>query len=214
MAYAVPNVAGVPPLLGGFAPTNALTSLGDDLIGLADDVLSLFPFSTSQQWGIFLDGVPVIIAESVLSIEFKQEWVIADYPIEEGGFESYDKVQRPFDVRMKFSAGRNEAARQALLESVQSIAGDYNLYDFVSPTDIIESVNIQHFDYQRTATSGLGLFVIEVWGWQIQVSVGSGLSNTASPASADPGSVGPAQPGTPTLNQIQMTNNGFAVGPV
>ena len=28
----------------------------------------------------------------VQSVDLKKEWVISDYPLEEGGFESYDKV--------------------------------------------------------------------------------------------------------------------------
>ena len=207
MAYAVPNVPGVPQILGGFAPSAALSILPSNFLGLGSTTLSFLPISVGQQWGIFLGGAPVVVAESVISIDYKQDWVIADFPIEGGKFESYDKVWRPFDVRFRFSAGGNESARQALLDSVAAIAGDLNLYDFVSPEAIYENVSVAHYDYHRTATNGVGLLVVDVWGWQIMLTTSSALTNTASPASADPSAVGPAQPGTPTSNQIGLAQD-------
>ena len=183
MSYSVPNVAGVPALLGGFAASAALTS-----ISALADVAGTLASTLGQQWGIFLNGSPVVIADTVTSFDFRKELVIADYPIERGAFESYDKVERPFDVRFRFAAGGSEANRTAMIASIKSIAGDMNLYDFITPTDICESVSIGHVDYRRTSQNGVGLLQVDVWGWQVIVNSTSGLSgdSTKSPGSADP----------------------------
>ena len=180
MAYAVPDVPGVPPLFGGLSPVAIPGLVFADVVNIA--VAALGP-----QWGIFLGGAPVVSSDNVVSMDARQEWVIADFPIEGGAFESYDKVQRPFDVRFRFSTGGSVGARSAMIESIKSIANDFNLYMFVAPDDVWENVNVSHFDYHRAAAQGNGLFSVDVWGWQIQLNTGAGmLDNAASPASSDP----------------------------
>lgn len=184
MAYAVPQVPGVPQLFGGFIPVPIPPVIFADAINIVSAALG-------PQWGIFLGGAPVVVSDNVISMDARQEWVIADFPLEGGKFESYDKVLRPFDVRFRFSTGGSVAARSAMIQSIKAIAPDFNLYMFVAPDDVWENVNVSHFDYHRTAAQGNGLFSVDVWGWQIQLNTGNGL-NGASPASSDP-SVGSPQ---------------------
>jgi hypothetical protein len=148
-----------------------------------------------EQWGIFQAGIPIITADSVISMEYKQEWIISDYPLEGGRFESYDKVFVPFDVRFRFSMGGSEARRAALLDSVAAIAGDLNFYSAVSPERAYPSVNVAHYDYRRTSINGLGLLIVDVWLNEIRVAGQSGgLANTATPFAKDAVHIGPVQP--------------------
>ena len=193
MAYVVPQVPGVPPLTGGFA---SVASFGFPAVsGAIVDISNSLPGSLGPQWGIFLNGAPVVTADVVVAQDFREEWVIADYPIENGGFESYDKVWRPFDVRMTFVSGESVQNRAALIDSIAAIAGDMNLYDFVTPEVIYQSVSIAHDDYHRETTRGAGALPVSVWGWQISINTTSGLTNAANsaPGGNDPSFVGPTQ---------------------
>ena len=186
----VPNVPGVPPLVVyGAAPGLAVVLLTADLVS------SFAPIFGGPQWGIFLGGAPVIVADTVASVEYKQEFAISDYPVEEGGFETYDKVYIPFDVRVRFAAGGSESNRQALLDSIAAIIGDLNFYDVVTPEAIYSSVNLMHYDYRRTATNGVGLIVADVWCRQVSVTVQEAGTSTAAPSGAAPVTPGPVQPG-------------------
>src|ERR1700736_5452281 len=100
---------------------------------LSGDGFGVFGFDAATQWGIFSNGVQVVQAESVRSFSFKQDWPISNYQAEGGGFQSFNKVQLPFEPRVEFMSGGDEATRQALLDSVAAIAGDLNLYDVVTP---------------------------------------------------------------------------------
>jgi hypothetical protein len=121
MAVNVPRVPGVPSVL--FAPVSGLLPL------LTSDAASLFAGSSlDRQWGIFLGGAPVIVADTVIGFDYRQQWALSDYPVERGGFETYDKVATPFDGRLRFAAGGSAANRAALLASLEAIAGDLNLY--------------------------------------------------------------------------------------
>lgn len=217
----VPNVPGVPPLLNAvFAQLPIL---------LTADSVDQGQFS--RRWGVFKGGQPVVTFDSFLSIDYRQGWTIADFPLEQGAFQSYDKVSLPFDVRVKFSAGGSIDNREALLHSVAAIAGTLDLYDVVTPEITYTSVNVQHYDYRRTATNGNGLITIELWLLEVR-TVGQPLTktggatptngaatndseavdfvssdalpqyNTADPSGTSPISLGGVQDQAPTTGQI------------
>lgn len=189
---AVGAFPGVPALLTGFS---ASLSISTPLLSL--DAFVEFSPVPSPQWGIFLGGAAVVAADTVLSLDYKQEWVIADYPLEGGAFQTYDKVQTPYDARVRFVAGGSESNRQALLNSIAAIAGDYNLYDVVTPTAVYASCNVRHYDYHRSADRGRGMIAVDVFLSEVRVTVNAGgalASNTASPSGADAQSGGSVQP--------------------
>jgi hypothetical protein len=156
------------------------------------DTFKYFSNVFQDQWGIFQNGVPVVIADTVTAFEYRQEWVLSDFPLEGGAFQSYDKVYVPYDARFRFVSGGSEANRAALLSSVQAIAGNLTLYDAASPEAIYLSCNIRHFDYRRTSTRGVGLIEVDVWLEQVNVG-NSPANNTAQPSGADPVNDGSVQ---------------------
>ena len=124
----VPQAPGVPPL-PGYGP-GGIALLEADAI----EVLALGLSAISPQWGIYLNGAPIIQPSSVLAstlslvapvatpqaaalgigfpifasfvdFEYKQDWTISDYTVEQGGFQSYNKVQLAFDVRVRVASG-------------------------------------------------------------------------------------------------------------
>ena len=190
----VPHVPGVPPLSSYAA--NAITLL------VADAAVSAIAAFLRPSWGVFKNGVPIIVAESVVSVDYRQEWLLSTYPVEEGAFESYDKVQTPFENRVRFMSGGPEGARQILLNSIDAIAGDLNLYDVVTPTKTYTSVNVMRYDYARAAGRGLGLLVVDIVLQQVRVAVPAAFSNTQAPSGASPTSGGQVQPSSATSGQI------------
>lgn len=209
MAFAVPNVPGVPALFGGFSPVSLLNPLLD--------ISASLPTSLAPQWGIFLGGAPVVVADTVTSMDARQEAVIADYQIEGGSFESYEKVIRPFDVRFRFVAGGNDASRSALFSSIRTLFLDKtSFYLFASPEDIFDQVTISHYDYHRTAVNGVGVPAVDVWGWQLLVgNSSSGTGGTQSIGASPEQNFGAAQlTGTGTANTLLGTspNLGSLVG--
>ena len=186
MAYNVANTPGVPALLGGFAPQAAVA------LGAITDISASLPGFGLEQWGIYKDGMPVVVADTVIGFHRRKEYVVADFPIEgvpgsnqAAAFESYDKVERPFDVRVRFAAGSDYPTRMALIQSVEAIEGDTQVYDFVSPEAVYESVTIAHCDYDRNRLQGAGVLVLDVWGWQIMVETESGVTSAQNPGGND-----------------------------
>ena len=193
--YSIPDVLGVPAavnLIPGFgAGLSLLTGDADGLISPNDSV-----------WGIFQDGAPVVVAESVVAVDYRREFAISDYPVEQGAFESYDKVQLPRDVHMRFTAG-TVAARSELLTSIDAILPTTQLVDVVTPDAVYTSLTLSHQDYSRTAQRGLGLLQVEVWALEV-VQNGQGASTTGS-TTADPSGAAQTNDGTVTPTPTNST---------
>jgi len=192
--------AGVPALLFGqvvsfIDPTGILTA--DTFIG--------YGFGEPPLWGVFLNGVPVVIADTVTDLGYNQDWAVADYPVERGGFESYDKVNLPYRIRVQFVSGGSEGNRQALLDSVAAIADQLTLYDVITPEAVYIGVNVEHYDYRRAARNGIGLMIIDVHLLEIREDGVSNFQNTASPASFQASPAGNVQSQSTTQAVPQVT---------
>jgi hypothetical protein len=174
----VPFVPGVPALP---RPPGFVGAVVDLVI---QDALSILGLGFEQEWGLFLDGLPAVTAESVVSFEFKKGYSIADYPVEEGAFESYNKVQRPFDVRLRFSTGGTTADRQDLLDSIDAICESLDLFDAVTPEATYESLNPISYSYSRASSRGQGLLVVDVFCEQVRVTASSSFTTTSTTSSA------------------------------
>jgi hypothetical protein len=91
---AVPDAPGVPPMV-------RLIRTLDVIAILASDAAQLVRAFGPPRWGIFSSfGVPLLTGDSVIAVDYRREYRISDYPVEQGGFGSYNKVQEPYDVRV------------------------------------------------------------------------------------------------------------------
>lgn len=167
---------GLPSLPFGVSSFSGIALLVADSIA---EFFGIFP----QQWGIFFYGVPVVLADNVVTMEFRQDWRISNYPQEEGSFASYNKVAMPFEAKLRFSAGGTLANRQLMLATLNAIAPGTLLYDVVTPERIYSSCNITHLDFKREANN-VGLLSVDVWLEEVRVVESLSFSNTAGPSTA------------------------------
>lgn len=187
--------SGIPSLL--HPPTEASPTR----IFTADD----FPFQydTLKVWGIYLRKKLVLEADSVVSFDYKKDWRVAEYPQEEGAFQSYNKVQTPFDVRLRLTKGGTDEDRAAFFEALDKAQASLDLYDIVTPERTYSSASIEHVDYRRSASEGMGLITADVWLKEIRVSATIAFSKTAQPSGADAVHVGTvwARPTSPEVEK-------------
>lgn len=172
---------------------SAIAALTSDVVGVGD---------SPSQWGIFLNGAAVVQADNVVSVEYKQDFSISDYPVEQGGFSSYNKVQHPQELLLRFSTGGSVADRTAFLASIAAIIGDTNLYDVVTPEATYTNLNLTHQDYRREASKGLGLVVVDIRCEEVRsASLSISSSNTSSGTSAGSSSAVTRGADLPDLSQ-------------
>ncbi len=198
------NQNGAPTLMSGPAP---LTDL--QLATAATDTrLQAAP----SEWGIYLNGKKEIEPDSILALEYDREWAIADFPIEGGGFASYDKVARPFDVRLRLTKSSNTPKPggvdlRTFLAAIENLSDSLKLVDVVTPDRTYLSVTISRLGYTRTATSGAGLLTVDVGLREVRVTAGVAFTGAAvkNPGSADTVSSGTVQPqAVPAATQAEI----------
>jgi len=170
VSFASPAIGAARDLAGSV--TGQLTDLlgvGDDLGFNAGDVGTAAPV-----WGLFdADGVQALQPDTFLGIEFRNSSRLSDYPLEQGAFESYNKVANPFDLVVGMAIGGSEAARTDFLARLRAMEDDLNLYTLVTPEEVFESVNLERYDYSRKQHNGATLLTVNLYLKEIRINLKS-----------------------------------------
>jgi hypothetical protein len=99
----VPNLPGVPsiPRSPSLTP-DEITTLGVDAI-----VSSLWQATQAPpQWGIYdAKGKQIVNPDSVVDFSNRNEWQVSSYPVQQGTFATYNKVQVPFECMVRMTKG-------------------------------------------------------------------------------------------------------------
>jgi hypothetical protein len=225
----VPKAQGVPPVL------RQLGTIENVVTTVASDALSILRMFQGPQWGIFdQTGNPVIIGDSVVAVDYRQEYRLADYPIEEGAFATYNKVQQPFDIRVSFAvsgkldlissilsggaigsaisslvtgSSPSQASRGNFLQQLDAALRSLYLFTVVTPEKTYPSVNLSHCDYRRESHRGATLLTIDVWCQEVRVAARGAYSKTNQPTGTDPVDGGTKQP-----TDVQPGDSGSGTG--
>lgn len=204
----VPKVPGVPALARN--ASNSITGLAKSIVGVIGSLTGDFDFLSSDgpgvsslteapRWGLFDEGgTQIIVPDSFLGLDSLKEYRVSDYPIEEGGFESYNKVEVPFVGKILFAKGGDEAERTQFLSQIEQAIKSLDVYSLVTPEKSYASVNVTHRDYRRTVNNGVTMLTVEVWVEEIRNTVTASFSNTQAPEGAATVNDGGVQPQTPS----------------
>lgn len=179
-----PNVAqlpGVPQLV------RANQAIGT--VKLAVGAVQKFLGQAAQagpSWGIFDDkGNLAIKPDNFLNFDSSSDWKIADFPLQDGQFSSYNKVKLPREDSVKITKGGSLQDRKNLLDKLESIAGDTKLYSILTPEKTYPAVNIRRFTIRRLGREGAYYFAdLEIYFRNIQQTTSQYSTTTANTANA------------------------------
>lgn len=220
----LPNAPGVPPIIrqiGGV--TNTITLL------LADVRKVINAFTGKPQWGLFFrSGAPALVGvDSTVSVDVRRDYSLLDYPVEEGGFETYNKVIRPREIRVAIAvsgAGSllssigsglvtlitgnspSVAARGRTLDALHGLANSLTLVDVRTPEGPYPGYTIEHYDYRREAREGISVIKIDVWLREVRFAAKNAFSTAPTPPTAAPAPPTITAPTDP--NAAPPTNTG------
>jgi hypothetical protein len=200
----VPDSLGVPNVLRNSAnltETNVLSAI------YSGNPLSIIESILGSMWGIYTaDGsTPVISPDGFSGFQCKGSSKISTYPVEAGGFASYNKVQMPYDVRMKMVCSGNIASsditRMQFLTQLDVMKNSLDLYELVTPDYTYPNMNMLDYDYARTSENGVSLLMVEAYFQEVRVTAGAVYTNTASASSSSTVSRGNVSASSPTTQQ-------------
>lgn len=185
----VPDVPGVPPLLRN--PLGAISNIVLSALGSLGEIL----LPQALQWGIYdTSGSPVLIVSSVIALDYRKDFRISDYPIEQGAFVSYNKVETPTEIRLIVTRDGSQTDRSDFLAQLRGLQGDLNLYNVVMPEQVYSGFNVEHVDYRRTAQNGVSLLTVAISLVQIRMTGATQFTNSQQPSGADNVNGGTVQP--------------------
>jgi len=153
-----------------------------------EDGFDLPDVSSFVQWGIFNgDGTPVIVGDSVLAFQYARDSNISMYPVEDGGFAAYNKVQTPFGVRFSFTKGGTDSERTDFLNDVKIAQDTLELFQGITSDKSYSNITIDHVDYRKTSRHGVQLLIVDVWCVEVRQAPPLQFSNSNSTeAATDP----------------------------
>ena len=146
----IPSVPKLPPNIG-----NALISFGG-----AQLINRVF----GNYWGIFDQrGIPLLLADNVASVKHETKSQIANAPVQQRSFATYNKVAEPFNISVmmtKASGGVTE--RGAFLALLDALANSTDLFMVITPEAVYPNCNITGYDYAREAGDGARMIKVNI----------------------------------------------------
>jgi hypothetical protein len=195
----VPPFPGVPALAR--AAGSALVPQIARLTADAPSVTQQLGTAEKQRWGIYSnDGVnPAAVADSVLSVDYDKEFQIPTYPMEDGTFQSYNKVARPREMTVKLAKGGPKYDRERFLNRCASVLDDTKLYSVVQPERFYPNMNFVRMRYDR---SNPQMLVVELSAEEVRLTASLAFSSTKSPNDANAANQGNVATQEPTSAQV------------
>jgi len=160
----VPNLPGVPQIpRSPLVPTSSTPALANDSTqSTADDS------PASPPWGVFdSSGNLAINADSVRNFDWRQEYRIGNYPVQQGSFASYDKVTVPYENAVRLVKTGTLIDRMAFVTQVQKVAASLDLYTIMTPEESYTNVNVTRAELSRHERNGAYIIVYDLFFQQI-----------------------------------------------
>lgn len=145
----VPLTDGVPPVLRSvIAPvTSGIAMMTADGAGIDN--------ARDGEWGIYDQaGKQILKADSIEGVENTAEARSATYPITGGGFESYNKVRAPFNVRVEMSKSGTKVEKMAFLELLETLRNGTELLSVAVPERAYLNVTLSRYEVLRNTDTG------------------------------------------------------------
>jgi hypothetical protein len=170
-------------------------------------------------WGVFDSTTlkSLLNADSFLSFRGKGASKLVDFTIQEGAFDTYDKVQIPGTVTLRVSKSGSASDRAALLAQVDALLASITTCYITTPEKTYQNMNMEDFELIRDTEkeafffTQLDLNFREIRQQQAVYTTTTSapdLSNATAPSAQSPVNLGIAAPTVPSnyVQQAAATN--------
>lgn len=118
----------------------------------------------ANYWGIFNEyGVPILLADSIISLNFSNSYSISQAPLEQGSFASYNKVAEAYKATVQLSKGSGGTfMRGVFLKQIDALAASTLKFYIITPEYVYMNACITGYDLVREAHDGAQLMKINL----------------------------------------------------
>ena len=167
----------------------ALGSFGQ--AGLSVLESSLWQYLTglfAGQWGIYYEGGSPLVGSdtpgftgillsalgfkqpvtSTQDFEYRKEMHSSEFPVERGGFASYNKVELPGRPMVVMAISGSESDRSQFLNAIDFATKSTRLYSVVTPTVTYYNHSLDRYAYRRSGERGATLLTVDIFLTEIR----------------------------------------------
>lgn len=184
----VPQVPGVPAVFRDLTIPSLPELVNLGLGGLADLLFG------TPLWGLYdQDGRRAVVFDAFLGVRFRNGGKISSFPVEQGGFSSFNKVDTPYDAAIRLAHSGDMASRNVMLSVLERIVRSTDLYSVVTPEIVYASANLVNYAYTRDTRGGSSQLIVELYLEEVRQTAVAQFTETEEPSGADPQSNGQVQ---------------------
>lgn len=151
-------LAGMPNIPGLVAPTT-LANVGLSLGGAA-----LINAVFGKKWGVYNEfGIPIVLADSFISMSYDAAASISKYPVEQGSFASYNKVNTPSMATVTLAKGGNSVEeRQVFFTQLEALLKSTISFYIITPEYVFMKYQLIGINKTRTAQNGATMLTVNL----------------------------------------------------
>lgn len=115
-------------------------------------------------WGVFNEfGIPIVLADSFGGMTYDAGSSISKYPVEQGSFSSYNKVNNPSMATVTFHKGSGGVTGRSLfLTQLETLLKSTISFHIVTPEYVYLTYQIIGINHARTAQDGATLLTVNL----------------------------------------------------
>lgn len=147
------------PSVPGFIAPEVLTNVGLSLGGAA-----LINGVFGKVWGIVNEfGIPVVLADTVLGMNYDAGSSISKYPVEQGSFASFNKVNAPSMATVQMAKGSGGVLERGLfLAQLEGLLKSTLSFHIITPEYVYLNYQIIGINHARTAQDGATMITVNL----------------------------------------------------
>ena len=147
------------PKIAGYIPKTVLGNVGLSLGGAA-----LINGVFGKRWGVFNEfGIPIVLADSFGGMTYDAGASVSKYPVEQGSFASYNKVNNPSMATVTLLKGSGGATGRGLfLAQLEGLLKSTLSFHIITPEYVYMRYQIIGINHARTAQDGATLLTVNL----------------------------------------------------
>ena len=99
---------------------------------------------------------------STVSFDYVKSAMVSDFPIERGGFASYNKVELPATPVVSLAITGTVDSRRKFLNDIERACKSTELFTIATPSKVFSGYSINQFGYRQSSSHGANLIVVDL----------------------------------------------------
>lgn len=142
------------------------------------------------EWGLLDEkGASVVSFTSFIDISVRNEGQALSYPVEEGSFTNYNKVESPLDISVTLATQGSESDFEFILVKLDEYKREAVTLSVITPALLYRNMTLKSYSYERKQENNAGMLSVQLDLVEVRKSGQEGsalVSRFKNPSSASP----------------------------